>query len=156
MGKKDTSYDRFVSSVEIRRIILPKVTWELLKEPDHDSPLSINPDVTWIDPLKLGDTFTEYGAELTLKGKTGDTEELFLKINIVIKLVIEFDKDCFTDENIRLYQFRNAALSLMAILREHTRAATVQMGLPQLILPTFKIIPNHNPKKVSTKKISAK
>ncbi|HED12019.1 MAG TPA: hypothetical protein ENJ10_15115 [Caldithrix abyssi] len=150
MDKNNILYNEFVNSVEIRQITIPKLSWEVSNYPESGEQLSVIPDIDWLDPKIIDETFAEYGASLTLEGLSDNCGEPFLTISIVVKMVIKFDKNLFSQENIQLYQFRNAALSLMAILREQVRNATVQIGLPQLILPTFKIIPDNPLKEINS------
>lgn len=134
-------YERFISSLDITSITFPKLYWELIESPQQGMDYAISPVLEIDDPQVFNKSNAIIKANLELEANEVDKKESFLRISINLKFEISFNPDFANKDVLKKYKYRNGIMSIMSIFREQVRNATFQLGLPQLILPTFKVYP---------------
>jgi len=158
MAKDNAKYTGFIGSLEIKAIMIPRLSWEIMTYPPPDSRLNNDLELHINDAVKASDNAAFISADLKMDGKIDPGNEIFMHLQISVTIHIEFNPEYYSEEVLELYQQRNAIFSLMAVLREQVRIATFQMGLPPFILPAFKIMPHRksSPLPTSDNKIKSK
>ncbi|KAA3617556.1 MAG: hypothetical protein D8M58_01660 [Calditrichaeota bacterium] len=151
---KEKLYGSFISSLEISSITFPKMLWDLKNEPEQGKEYTISPGLRIDGPRKEDNSSAIFDAFFELSGIVNGETTPFLVIEIHLKFVIKYDSEYVSKEILELYKFRNGIMSMVSILREQVRTATFQLGLPPLILPTFKVYPPEKKVTKSLKKVN--
>lgn len=144
--KKD--YDQFIQELEIINTIFPEASWKVNHPLSKRVKIQNEIGLEIPPPLISQDRYqVVIPATLNIRGKTGKKEKLVFTISLTQHFIIRVNPDMLSDEILQIYIQRNALLNILSVFREKIKEISFQMGLPPLILPALKIIPEIEKKK---------
>lgn len=129
-------YGEFVHGIELRKVYLSDARIKRVRTPVLDSTLSFGQSV---GKNKFGKTedgfFATFNFHVTLL-EEGD-EKPFGDINVTYTAEYSSEKK-ITRNIFEVFEAYNLPLNLYPYVREYVHTTTNRMGMPTLILPTFK------------------